>query len=274
MLGKLIKHEFRATGRIMLPLLAAELMLSVLAGLSVRGMERIEDMNFLSAMYIVVLIVFFLGLFAVGVVALVLMVERFYKSLLRDEGYLSMTLPVSVDGHIWAKLIVSFVWFALVALVSALAMLVVLSIGADRFLASMLDLDLNWDLMWDELRAIGGGNIALFAAELLVLAFLGAGAMCLRCYASMAVGCSAANHKLLLSFVAYFVIGIVLSLISNAVTFGVMPNLDPHWLYDRLGDSVGALHAIMGVNILVSALLFAVFYFVTRWFMKNKLNLA
>ncbi|MBQ1839376.1 MAG: ABC transporter permease, partial [Ruminococcus sp.] len=114
MLGKLLKHEFRATGRIMLPLIGAELLLSVLAGFSVRGLDRIQNMNFLGVTYIMTLFVFFLGLFAVGVVALVLMIQRFYRNLLRDEGYLAMTLPVSVDEHIWSKLIVSFVWFAAV----------------------------------------------------------------------------------------------------------------------------------------------------------------
>ena len=107
MLGKLLKHEFRATGRIMLPLIAAELMVSVLAGLSVRGLGRMQSMSFLHTMYVLTLMVFGLGLFAIAVVAFVLMIQRFYKSLLRDEGYLSMTLPVTVDAHIWAKLLTS-----------------------------------------------------------------------------------------------------------------------------------------------------------------------
>ena len=95
MLGKLIKHEFRATGRILLPLLGAELLLSVLAGFSVRGLDRVENMGILGVMYVTTLVVFFLGLFALSVVAFVLMIQRFYKNLLRDEGYLSMTLPVT-----------------------------------------------------------------------------------------------------------------------------------------------------------------------------------
>ena len=38
MLGKLIKHEFRATARIMLPISGAVLALSLLANLSIRGL--------------------------------------------------------------------------------------------------------------------------------------------------------------------------------------------------------------------------------------------
>lgn len=273
MLGKLLKHEFRATGRIMLPLILAELMLSVLAGLSARGLNRMQDMNFLHAMYVITLIVFFLGLFAIGVVALVLMIQRFYKSLLRDEGYLSMTLPVSVDEHIWAKLLTSFVWFAAVGLLSLVSMLVVMRIGADVDVIWAFRAEINWKDLMQELHEIGAGNITLFILELILVAFAYGGGLCLRCYASMTIGCAASDHKLLLSFVAYFGIGLALSIVSSALSFRVIPYLNVHPFFDGVGPFT-AIHTFMGVNLLIAAALFAIFYFVTRWFMKNKLNLA
>ena len=179
MLGKLMKHEFRATGRIMLPLLGAELLLSVLAGFSVRGLERIENMNFLGVTYILTLAVFFLGLFALAVVAFVLMIQRFYRNLLRDEGYLAMTLPVSVDEQIWAKLLVSFVWFAAVTVLSAVAMLVLVTIGSRmNFLRDMFFDEQIREVIREITSHVGGGNIALFALEFVVLAFLGTCATC------------------------------------------------------------------------------------------------
>ena len=72
MLGKLIKHEFRATGRIMLPLLGAELLLSVLAGLSIRGLDHMENMSFLGVTYVMTLAVFFLGTVAIGAAFVIL----------------------------------------------------------------------------------------------------------------------------------------------------------------------------------------------------------
>ena len=119
MLGKLIKHEFRATKRVMLPLMALVLLLSVFAGFASRGLEDmsgINDIQFMRTLYFIILFSFFLSLFAVCVVTFVLMIQRFYLSLLHDEGYLSLTLPVSVDEHILSRLIVSVVWFAAVAL--------------------------------------------------------------------------------------------------------------------------------------------------------------
>lgn len=278
MLGKLMKHEFRATGRIMLPLLGAELLLSVLAGFSVRGLDRIENMSFLGVTYILTLAVFFLGLFALAVVAFVLMIQRFYKNLLRDEGYLAMTLPVSVDEQIWAKLLVSFVWFAAVTVLSTAAMLVLVTIGSRmNILRDMFFDEQVREVIREITSHVGGGNLALFALEFVVLSFLGTCATCLRCYSALAIGHSAADHKMLLSFVAYFVIGMALSLLQNAFTFGLLPNLDIEQLLMNVDTLEGGLrfaHGAMWASVALSLLYSALFYFVTRWFLKNKLNLA
>ena len=277
MLGKLIKHEFRATGRIMLPLVAAELLLSVFAGLSVRGLSNAQSMGFLNVMYVTTLSVFFLGLFAIWVVALVLMIQRFYRNLLRDEGYLSMTLPVSVDEHIVAKLIVPFVWFAALAVLSVVALLVLASISA----ASSFDLHgmfrafrEGWPV---DFGAFGGGQILLLGLEFLLVCFLSSCVSCLRCYMSMAIGCSAADHKLLYSFLAFIGIGTAMSVIRNQLFFGVAPNLDLH-SFAALAESARGvmllMHGAVWSVILGLLAVCALYYFVTRWFLKNKLNLA
>ena len=277
MLGKLMKHEFRATGRIMLPLLGAELLLSVLAGLSIRGLDRIENMNFLGMTYILTLSVFFLGLFALAVVAFVLMIQRFYRNLLRDEGYLAMTLPVSVDEQIWSKLLVSFVWFLAVGVLSMVTMVILVTLGARmNFLQAVFSQE-NLEMLREAVTIIGGGNVFLFTLECIVLGFLGVCATCLRCYSALAIGHSAADHKLLLSFVAYFVIGMALSLLGNALSFGVLPNLDIDRLLMNVDTLEGGLrfaHGSMWVGVALSLLYSAIFYFVTRYFLKNKLNLA
>ena len=58
MLGKLIKHEFRATRRIMLPLMALVLLLSVFAGFAACGLEDmsgINDMQFMRTLYFIII---------------------------------------------------------------------------------------------------------------------------------------------------------------------------------------------------------------------------
>jgi hypothetical protein len=41
---------------------------------------------------------------------LIVLIQRFYKNLLGDEGYLMFTLPVQSWSHILSKLAVSMLW--------------------------------------------------------------------------------------------------------------------------------------------------------------------
>ena len=111
MLGKLIKHEFRATARVMLPVLGVLLLMSLLAGLSIRLLDSgriVLMMRILAGLFIAA---FIIGIIAAIIIAIVLMVNRFYRNLLRDEGYLMHTLPSNTHALVWSKLIVSLCWF-------------------------------------------------------------------------------------------------------------------------------------------------------------------
>lgn len=120
MLRKLLKHEFRATGRIMLPLFGILLLVSVGANFSSRGMLN-SDSSLLRTLGTIFIMLFIVGIFAVGIISFVLMINRFYKNLLQDEDYVMMTLPVCVHQQIWSKLIVSTVWFAATVVVIGLS---------------------------------------------------------------------------------------------------------------------------------------------------------
>ena len=110
MLGKLLKHEFKATGRVMLPFFGALLVLSVMVWLSI----NVFFFNFGGVSIIggIVLTLYFMLLASIGIVTLVLLVYRFYRSFLSDEGYMTFSLPAgrycslrvvigSGEGHNW-----------------------------------------------------------------------------------------------------------------------------------------------------------------------------
>ena len=120
MLRKLLKHEFRATGRTMLPLYLILLATSIGANFSTRGLLE-TDYQVLDILGGLLVMAFAVAIVAVCVMSMVVMVQRFYKNLLQDEGYVMMTLPVSVHQQVWSKLIVSAVWFALTIVMVCLA---------------------------------------------------------------------------------------------------------------------------------------------------------
>ena len=123
MLRKLLKHEFRATGRVMLPMYLILLVTAVGSNLAGRGMlDRQSDI--LNILGVLIVMAFGIAICGALLMSFVLMIQRFYKNLLQDEGYLMFTLPVSVHQHVWSKLIVSAVWFAATILAIIAASLV------------------------------------------------------------------------------------------------------------------------------------------------------
>lgn len=55
MLGKLIKHELKGSGRTMLPFILVSLALSIMAGFSIRAMENQKDYSWFTAVFTIVI---------------------------------------------------------------------------------------------------------------------------------------------------------------------------------------------------------------------------
>lgn len=273
MLGKLIKQELRATGRVMLPLIAAVLVLAILAGISVMMLDREQNYGFLTVVFVLIMIIFTVCVFAVCVTALVVMIERFYKNLLGSEGYLMFTLPVSVDALVWAKLIVSFLWFAVTAVVVALAWVLVAAVSAS-FAFTAEDAAFIGSMVHEMIARLGAGNVAAMALEALAALFLISVSTCLHFYFAMSIGQSFANHKAVWSVVFYFVIGVGVSVLSSAA----LGSLSAYGLLDgfhiTVNNLTASMHIVLIANALIAAVLSAIFYFPTTALLKKKLNLA
>jgi len=270
MLRKLMKHEFRATGRVMLPLFLILLATSVGANLSVRGMldTRFFILNLLGGL---LMTAFGVAIFGVCVMSMVLMVQRFYKNLLQDEGYVMLTLPVNVHQHIWSKLVVSAVWFALTLLVVILASCIT-AFDIDfigyffRDLAELMgELARNFNINWP-----------VILLETLLLCFLACCAACLSFYAALAAGHSFPNHKLAWSAALFFVFQFVYNFLLGVLVYFLDVTGIDHWLAgltDFNISGMAAIHAGLWFCMAVVVLYGAVYYFVTIFFLKRRLNL-
>ena len=107
MLSKLIKHEFRATSRIMWPVFLGMLALTALMRFSQLLLNGGHIPWLLQLIGVLLVIGFVMGLGALGLAPLVLSAVRWRDHVLKDEGYLTLTLPVSVHELLASKLIVS-----------------------------------------------------------------------------------------------------------------------------------------------------------------------
>lgn len=279
MLGKLIKQELRATSRIMLPLAAAVLLLAGLAGYSAIMLNGEVDYKLLDILFLIILIGFVLSIFGICAVCFIMMIQRFYKNLLGQEGYLMFTLPVSVDALVWAKLIVSCIWFVVTGVAVMLAMILMGVVSAavsfDAETISRL-----WGGFVDLVKLVGGGHIAGYALELIAMFFVASCSTCLQFYLAMAIGQCFANRKVLWSVVAFFAVSIVMSMLTTlGGRFIVL--LNPSTVLDSLFSGMpnvqaakASVHLVLVGMTALCALQGAIYYIPTTRLLKKKLNLV
>lgn len=273
MLRKLVKHEFRATAQVMLPLY---LVVAVLA-LGTRAMsawaqavahQTSAGWDFVNFMFGLTSIGFGLGLVAVFVVAFVLMILRFRSNLMADEGYVMFTLPASTHQLVWSKLIVSTVWFLGACVMDALALLL---LAADR--AFFGGLGQFMSEMFQDLTAYYVSNGMAFALELLLLLILGCIVVCLTFYTPLSIGHGFARHKMLLSVVFFFVIEIATQVLGGIALTAGIPALPALEGFVNGLTPVGMTHWMMWAGIVTSAIYGAVLYLITIRMLHRHLNL-
>ena len=274
MLGKLMKHEFRATARLMAPLFGVLILLAasvrvidaVLAdrAASVHGLAG----SLLSMLCGLLPVAFVFAILGITIFSVILMVSRFYKNLMTDEGYLMFTLPVSVHGLLWSKLLVSIVWFIATFLVDILAI----------FLA-LAEPVLHFGSIFEEIAGFAprfyqdfGIRFPVFCLELFAVGLLALVIGCLMFYAPISIGHSFANHKTLLSVVFYFVIQLAMQVLSiSMLATGVFKSF-VHFTVFR--DSAELpLQPILLTIFLISLFFAAILYLITWLMLKRKRNL-
>ena len=264
MLRKLMKHEFRATGRVMVPLFGLLLIAAIAARFSV-GVLLESSARFLNLLGGLFTTAFVIAIVGVCVMSLVLMINRFRTNLLGDEGYIMFTLPASVHQQIWSKLIVSAVWFIATGLAVVAAGFIL--VAQQGF---WLEIRRGFAEIFRHLTAYYAFNGTAFLFELLALIFVGCCVLCLEFYAAMAIGHSFAAHKVLYSVLSFLGLQFVMQLLSGGILVGTN--------YDILvvalpSDGVLAMHSVMLTMIVSTAVFGAVYYVITTMFLKKRLNL-
>ena len=276
MLGKLMKHEFRATARIMLPVMGAMAALALLANLSIRGLAgNLSNVPMLKILFTLIIIFFGAAVVATVVMSLVIMVSRFYRNLLKDEGYLMFTLPVSVHELIWSKLIVSLVWF----LATGLLIFLVMALMALNLSHTNLEMILKQLPSWSEIlgwldEAGVRGQVITFLVQIVLGTLIGIFAVCLHFYGAMALGHMFSKDKVLLSIVFFVGISFAFNLMEmgyGIVGFGLsdLENMD----MSGAREGLSFVSTVIWHGIGLSAVQAAVMYLATFLGLKKGLNL-
>lgn len=264
MFGKLMKYEMKSLTRGLLPLYGAILAVAVIN----RVLMGISLNSGMGLPVIIAMMVYFGLCVAVGVVTIMAVVQRFYKGLLCDEGYLMHTLPVRPVELVLSKLTGATVMTILSGVVGVVSVLILMSVGLNDFFA------VDWlGGFHDLFRNFPSWPLAVFEC-LLVGLFCVTGQIA-QLYAVMALGHLSNKHRVAMSFVWYLVISTALSaLLGIFVTVANATGLD-YWLTQLTSAMNSSLCLHLGLILTVLAYLVktAIFCGVTNHVLTNKLNL-
>lgn len=132
MLGKLIKYELRASGRLLLPIYGAVVIMGLISSIFIKLRPDFSFGNrFLTVAAVLSMILFFVLIVAAIIASYIFAIYRYKKNLLDSEGYLMNTLPVSVRQNISAKLIPAVLYQLLSIIVAFIAGLLFFIIGSN-----------------------------------------------------------------------------------------------------------------------------------------------
>ncbi len=269
MLSKLIGYEFYATRRVYLAAFPAILILALLNAV-LFGMAG--SASGLSVTKGIIFAVYIFALFAIWVMALIYTIQRFYKNLLCDEGYLMFTLPAKPSQLIWAKAITSVIWISLTAVVCAVSLAIVMTPFAIVKISGgviMVDGVSLASIVWQDY----GAAMIIVPLELLVFFVLCILLFCMNLYMCLAIGNLFQRHRIAWAFGAYVVCGIIGQLVS-------IPFLN--WLGSdatvylkvvaELEDGV-ELYLVLLAMILAQVVFSAIYFAITNYILSKRLNL-
>lgn len=282
MLGKLIKHEFKAVNRLMIPIHLGLILVTIVGRFyiqfAVNRWSNTVDAYFRynvweSVINITLISFYIIALIAIYIVTnLYLCVLRPRKNLFTDEGYLTHTLPASAAEHIWSKLIVAGIWSLVDGLLLVLS--VVAMFANKWFFQGVQEL---WSELVRSFPDVFGVSAGLGMPLFLIMALLDLLSGILIFYMCLAIGHSFNSHRILASIGIYVGVSMATNLISSIYTalsgvstFGSNLSL---FLYS---DSMSASRYFWGSFWFTSLLSVAMgvgAFLLTNYFMSKKLNL-
>ena len=264
MLGKLMKYEWKATWKILLPMNLFIIAMTVFAYLTIELSFFNSGSVLVESTGVIVIMTYVISLFITAVGSMIYLIYRAYTSVYGDEGYLLHTLPIDKHHIILSKMIVSALWVMLNLFLIYTSAALLLS-TQEWFLDSIADAFRFWTQMRNFFHEVKGFSVFMT----IVAAIVSLAARILKIAACISLGQLASNHKILSSFGFYYGIYFVQRIFSAFyyLILGVVT--------DIAGNDNGIF--LYGGNwpfSLISGLIYCVvFYFVTWYMMEKKLNL-
>lgn len=260
MLNKLLKHEFKATARLLLPLYLVLIVLTLLGKL-VLYLDVFEGvLNIIPA---TITFAYVIAIIATVALTFIITIQRFYKNLMTDEGYLMFTLPVKAPALINSKLIVSLIW-SVINIAAVIVSIIIIVSGT----VPLSDILKSINGIFTGITEQFGSLNYLLIIEFIIMILIGIVFTILLIYLSLAIGQLFNTHKIIGSIAAYIGINFVIQIVTTIGTIfiGFLFN-------DSIFNTSSVPKLVFPIFILYYLVLAVIFYIATNIIFSKKLNL-
>lgn len=267
MLGKLLKYELKATSRVFVPLYIAILVVSIVNGLSL----NLEILN-IQGLATIVLMCLFISLF---VITIVVTIQRFNKNLLKDEGYLMFTLPVSSKHLVLSKYLTSLIWTFLSFVVAFLSFTIIFMIPTYKYFDFSYFIN-EFNLLFSNMLNL---NILGQFLKIILLMIISYTIFIFNVYLALSVGQLPIFNRFrnVSSFIGFLVINLLISYAQNIVSLFVNDASVNIEAIDNINYAISSVTSIVskGLNIaiVINLIIILVLFFATTYILDKKLNL-
>ena len=274
MLGKLLKHEWKAVWKIPVLLIGILLAAAVMAGFTFHLPIWDSEWVGLPLSGVMMIITFYVAIIGVSLGITIYFAVRYYKNMFTDEGYLTNTLPVSSHQLLLSKVITMFSW----DIISIIAIAASVAIFMGMIILAFMEpgdgktiVDGFWELfdisIWDSpyMQEFEG-----FCVSMIVMVLASAFSNTMTIVASVTIGQMVRRHRILGAFGAYFAIGTVMQIISTVILFPYMISTFDNIYIETPFPLMTAMYLIISA---VSVIIGVGLYFLSEYLIRKQLEL-
>lgn len=267
MLGKLLKHEFKETAKLLIPLNLVLVALTAI-GAILLGTSVFQN-DSLGMLAVSSLLIYILSIFALFIITAVYLTVRYYKTMYSNQGYLTHTLPVSSTSIINTKILVSAFWSFVALCITICSVFVLVRVTAGDALYPA------WKELCEALPQEMGISVTEFILLLITYIIICSFGGILMIFACLAIGQLFQQHRIIAAIVSYIIFYILQEIIATVtMALLVIGNTDNLVAMEESTVNAGAFYSQTLWISAIESLLFAIVSFVIcHYITKKKLNL-
>ena len=207
----------------------------------------------------------FISLF---VITIVVTIQRFNKNLLKDEGYLMFTLPVSSKSLVLSKYLTSLIWTFLSFIVALLSFTIIFIIPTYKYFDYSYFIN-EFNLLFSNMLSL---NILGQFFKIILLMVISYTIFIFNVYLSLSVGQLPIFNRFrnISSFIGFLVINSLISHAQNIVSLFVN---DTSVNIETIDYVTSIVSKGLNVAIIINIIIILILFFATTYILDKKLNL-